>query len=312
MTKLDQPRFISRADFGAPVNWLNLTEALKAGHHLPKAQVEDVFMGPHGSSLLSRSAWIEGLGYGVKSVTIFAENPAQGLPSVQGAMLLFDHANGSLRAVIDSALVTDLKTAADSALGARYLARPDSETLLVLGAGAVAGNVISAYSQLFPSLRQVFIWNRTFSKAEALAQSFETDQVNVKAVMDLPDAAAQADIIVTATMSSTPVLNGEWVQPGTHVDLIGAFRAEMREADDELLQKGRIFVDSRETTLHHIGELMIPIAAGVISEADVLADFYDFAAGHAGRTSDHEITVFKNGGGAHLDVMTADAILNAI
>ncbi len=312
MTHSDQPRYVSRADFSAPVDWLNLTEALKAGHRLPKAKVEDVFLGEPGSSLLSRSAWIEGLGYGVKSVTVFAQNPAQGLPSVQGAMLLFDHSQGGLRAVIDSGLVTDLKTAADSALGARYLARPDSETLLVLGAGAVAGNVISAYSQLFPSLQQVLIWNRTHSKAEALAQSFESAQVNVQAIKDLPEAASRSDIIVTATMSSTPVLMGEWVQPGTHVDLIGAFRAEMREADDALLQKGRIFVDSRDTTIHHIGELMIPISAGVISEADILADFYDFAVGHAGRTSEQEITIFKNGGGAHLDVMTADAILGAI
>ncbi|GAA6208513.1 ornithine cyclodeaminase [Cognatishimia sp. WU-CL00825] len=312
MTHSNQPRYVSRTDFSTPVDWLNLTEALKAGHRLPKAKVEDVFLGEPGSSLLSRSAWIEGLGYGVKSVTVFAQNPAQGLPSVQGAMLLFDHSNGGLRAVIDSGLVTDLKTAADSALGARYLARPDSETLLVVGAGAVARNVISAYSQLFPSLRQVLIWNRTHSKAEALAQSFESDQVSVRAIQDLPLAASQSDIIVTATMSNTPVLMGEWVQPGTHVDLIGAFRAEMREADDALLQKGRIFVDSRETTIHHIGELIIPIAAGVISESDVLADFYDFAAGHSGRTSEKEVTIFKNGGGAHLDVMTADAILGAI
>ncbi|WP_368184933.1 ornithine cyclodeaminase family protein [Aestuariibius sp. HNIBRBA575] len=312
MTAPDQPRYISRADFDRPIDWLSLTEALKAGHRLPKARVEDVFLGEQGSSLLSRSAWIDGLGFGVKSVTVFAQNPAQGLPSVQGAMLLFDPAHGGLRAVIDSGLVTDLKTAADSALGARYLARPDSETMLVIGAGAVAGNVISAYAQLFPSLRHISIWNRTHAKAEALAQSVTSDQLRVTAIQDLPQAASHSDIIVTATMSITPILLGDWVQPGTHVDLIGAFRAEMREADDALLQKGRIFVDSRDTTIHHIGELKIPIAAGVISRADVLADFYDFADGYAGRTSAQDITIFKNGGGAHLDVMTADAILDAI
>jgi ornithine cyclodeaminase len=131
----------------------------------------------------------------------------------------------------------------------------------------------------------------------------------VSAVANLPVACAGADIISTATMSKTPVLNGEWITPGTHVDLIGAFKADMREADDSLLQKARLFVDSYDTTLHHIGELMIPLASGVLQQSDVLADYYSLVKGAAGRISAEDITVLKNGGGAHLDLMTAKCIL---
>ncbi|MGY3439771.1 MULTISPECIES: ornithine cyclodeaminase family protein [unclassified Marinovum] len=302
-------KLVTRASYGEKIDWTRIVDAIDAGHRMPPAHIEDVFLGPPGHTLLSRAAWIEGLGYGVKSVTVMAENAKRGLPTVQGAMLVFEDKAGALIATIDSALVTDLKTASDSALGARYLARKDSKTLLILGAGQVARNVAAAYRQIFPGLERIQLWNRTAEKASALAEKLAASGLPVEAVTDLPAAAAQADIVVTATMSSTPVLHGDWISPGTHVDLIGAFRAEMREADDALLQKARIFVDSRNTTLHHIGELKIPLKSGAITEADVLADFYQLNAGHAGRTGPDDITVFKNGGGAHLDLMTAFAIL---
>jgi ornithine cyclodeaminase len=134
----------------------------------------------------------------------------------------------------------------------------------------------------------------------------------VKAVENLPDACARADIISTATMSNEPVIFGDWITAGTHVDLIGAFKANMREADDALMNKARLFVDSYDTTLLHIGELMMPLASGVISKADVLADYRGLVAGDDGRLSEDDITVLKNGGGAHLDLMTAKYILSRI
>jgi ornithine cyclodeaminase len=131
----------------------------------------------------------------------------------------------------------------------------------------------------------------------------------VAAVPDLAAAAAEADIIASATMARVPVLRGGWVRPGTHVDLIGAYKRDMREADDALIAGGSLFVDSRETTIEHIGELATPIASGVISPRSVIGDLYDLVQGRAaGRHSDSEITVFKNGGGAHLDLMIAHYI----
>ena len=294
------------------IDWSFFVNAIDSGHAMSPAKVEDVFLGPPGKTLLSRAAWIEGLGYGVKSVTVMSENAARNMPTVQGGMLVFNNENGALRAIIDSDLVTNLKTAADSALGARYLARPDSQTMLVIGAGKVAENIISAYKDTFNSLSNFMIWNRTHTKAEALAKKLRANGINVKAVENLEAAVGQADIITTATMSTTPVLMGDWVKPGTHVDLIGAFRAEMREADDTLLQKAHICVDSRDTTMHHIGEIKIPLEEGIITKDDILADLYQLKQGVQIRTSKDDITIFKNGGGAHLDLMTACAILDSL
>ncbi len=306
------PRMITRDSFGSTVDWPHFVDALKRGHAMERAQVSDVVLGPPEQSLLSRAAWIDGLGSGVKSVTVTRSNAERGLPSVQGAMLVFDPQTGALEATIDSALLTDLKTAADSVLGAQYLAHGDSRTLLVMGAGNVARTAIGAYCAVFPKIDRVLIWNRTAGKATALADALTMPNVAVTATDDLRDALGDADIVTTATMSHDPVLFGDWVHPGTHVDLVGAFRAEMREADDALLQKARLFVDSRDTTMNHIGELMIPLASGAIAPSDVLGDLYDLTAGTPGRTAPEDITVFKNGGGAHLDLMTARAILASV
>ena len=295
------------------VCWSGAVDALRAGHRLTPAKVADVFLGPADGSLLSRSAYIEGLGFGVKSVTVFGQNPTVNLPTVQGAMFVFEPEHGKLSAVVESRLVTELKTAADSVLGATLLARPDSSSLLIVGAGSVARSLIAAYTSVMPAIKRVRIWARRAEQAQALAAAYHDTDLDVSAVQDLADAVAEADIISTATMAREPVIQGAWVSPGTHVDLIGAFKADMREADDALISTGALFVDSRDTTIDHIGELMIPIASGVISAAAVKGDLYELVGGVvAGRETAADITVFKNGGGAHLDLMTAQYIAQAM
>ncbi|HHW33519.1 MAG TPA: NAD(P)-binding domain-containing protein [Paracoccus solventivorans] len=286
------------------LDWLALTDALAQGHELPRAEIADSFLYRGRDTLLTRSAWIDGLGLAVKPATIFPGNSDRGAPVVNGVVNLLDDVTGQLRALVDFHLVTKWKTAGDSLLSARRLARPDARRVLVIGAGSVAESMVHAYRALIPDA-QVCIWNRSPAGAEALAQ-----RVSARAVRDLEPAVRDAEIIATATMATQPVLRGEWLSPGTHVDLIGAFRPDMREADDDLLKNARLFVDSRATTLGHIGEIQIPIDAGAIRESDILADFYDLPAGAYSRRSDHEITVAKNGGGAHLDLMTAAWILS--
>lgn len=286
------------------LDWHEALAALRAGHAMPKAEIGDTFLGPATGTLLSRSAYIPGLGYGVKSFTVFDGNPKAGRPTVQGAMLVFEPEHGSLRAIVESPLVTEIKTAADSGLGAQILARPDNKRLLIVGGGTVARSLISVYGALFPDLEEIAIWTRRPEQAQALAADVQS-AIPLTAAPDLAEAAAQADIISCATMAREPVLKGAWIKRGTHVDLIGAYKADMREGDDDLLRKARIFVDSRVTTIGHIGELKIPMAAGVITEADVLGDLYELTTGAAGRESADEITLYKNGGGAHLDLMTA-------
>jgi ornithine cyclodeaminase len=289
------------------LDWLALCDAIEAGHTLPRAEIGDTFLYRRDDTLLSRAAWVDGLGQLVKTATIFPGNPASGKPAVNGSAAVYSDTDGTLAAIVDFHLLTKWKTAGDSLCAARILARPDPETILIVGAGTVGRSLREAYGAAFPGAR-FQIWNRTSVGATQLAAGFDrTDPVS-----DLEAAVGAADIVTCATMATDPVLRGDWLRPGQHVDLIGAYRPDMREADDRALQRARVFVDSRETTLGHIGELKIPLATGVISEADVVADYYDLASGTFARTSEDEITLFKNGGGAHLDLMVARYILDAV
>jgi ornithine cyclodeaminase/alanine dehydrogenase-like protein (mu-crystallin family) len=294
----------------AVLTWPALVDALDAGHRLGRGQTHDVLLEEGGDILLSRTAWKAGYGIGIKTVTGFFGNPARtpALPSVQGVFVLFDHDDGRPLAVIDGAGITAWKTAADSALGSRYLSRPDARCLLMVGAGALARPLIGAHLSVRPGIERILVWNRTPARVEALAAQLRAKGLAVEIAADLAAAVGQADIISSATRTERPVIEGAWLRPGTHLDLVGAFTASMREADDVALRRGRLFVDARETTLDHIGELTIPIASGVIGRDDVVADLYDLAAGFAWQRSAGDITIFKNGGGAHLDLMTAIAI----
>ena len=297
------PALIPFAAGEARLDWIAVTDALAAGHALPRAVIGDTFLHRGADTLLTRSAWIDGLGLAVKAATIFPGNGAAGKASVNGGVTLYSDSDGTLEAVVDFHLVTKWKTAGDSLLAARRLARADSRRVLIVGAGTVAASLIEAYRALFPDA--VFaLWNRSRAKAEALAARYP----RVDVAGELAAAVAAADVVSCATMATETLIRGEWLRPGTHLDLIGAYRPDMREADDTCLTRARIFVDSRDTVLDHIGELKTPLAAGVIGRDDVVADFYDLPAFQ--RRSDDEITLFKNGGGAHLDLMTARHILD--
>lgn len=290
--------FISFDDGEAVLDWLGLCDALAAGHRLPKAEIGDTFLYRDPDTLLSRSAWIDGMGIAVKTATIFPQNPDAGMPMINGVVSLYSDRDGTLDGLLDFHLVTKWKTAADSLLGARRLARPDSDNILIVGAGTVGASLIEAFSAGFPEAR-LAVWNRSADKAVALATTYP----GVAVADDLETAVGAADIIVTATMSSEPVIRGDWLRPGQHLNLIGAYRPDMRETDDLALQRSRIYVDSLDTTLDHIGELKIPLSTGAISRSDVIADFYALDA-FAPASAD-DITLFKNGGGAHLDLMTS-------
>ena len=293
---------ISYQDCDPILSWKGLTEAIQVGHQLKKAEISDTFLYRNNDTLLSRAAWIDGIGIAIKSATVFPGNKELKKPAINGAVNLFDDKTGELNAVIDFHLVTKWKTAGDSILAAKLLARRNSQNILILGAGTVAHSLRQAYGHVFPNA-QFYVWNRTSEHAEQLADKFS----NTKAVNDLQTAISEADIISAATMSNEPLINGKWLKPGQHIDLIGAYRPDMREADDRTLQRSNIFVDSFDTTIDHIGELKIPISRGVIRKENVISDFYNIQAFR--RSSDDEITLFKNGGGAHLDLMTANFIL---
>ena len=308
---MNAPPFIRAEDAESVLDWTELANALEAGHRRPRAILDDTLLQRGERALLSRAAWIEGLGAGVKTVAVFPDNARRNppLPTIHGAFVLLDDDSGRPLALMDATLLNRWKTAADSALGARILARTDSKNLLIIGAGKTARALAEAYRAVLPSLRRIQIWNRTHAHAEKLAAELSaTPGPAVEWTADLPAAVAEADIVSAATFAESPILRGEWVQAGTHADLVGSFTPHMREADDALLRRARIFADLRQTALE-TGELALPLAKGVIGESDLLGDLYDLCAGAAGRTGAEDITVYKNGGGAHLDLMTAEMTL---
>lgn len=285
------------------LDWIALTEALAKGHTLPKAEIGDTFLYRDPDTLLSRAAWIDGMGMAVKSATIFPRNAALGKPNINGGVNLYSDNDGTLEAIIDFHLVTKWKTAGDSLLAARRLARPDASRILLVGAGTVARSLHAAYSAAFPTA-SFTVWSRTRASAQTLADSLP----DVAVADDLEIAVRTADIIGSATMTTEPVIKGAWLQAGQHLDLIGAYRPDMREVDDEALGRARLFVDSFDTTVGHIGEIKIPLESGAIARDQIIADYYNLDA--FTRTSNDEITICKNGGGAHLDLMTSRYILD--
>jgi ornithine cyclodeaminase len=288
----------------AHLEWRGLCAAFEAGHRLPKAEIADTLLYRGRDTLLNRAAWIDGMGLAVKSATIFPGNPEQGVPMINGAVNLYSDTDGTLEALVDFHLVTKWKTAGDSLYAATRLARPDSETILIVGAGTVGRTLWQAYRAVFPRAR-FSVWNRTRANADAMAAECE----GMTVAEDLETAVRAADIVTSATMSTDPLIKGDWLRPGQHIDLIGAYRPDMREADDVAIARARVFVDSFDTTVAHIGEIKTPLETGVIRRDHLIADFYD--PDRFRRQSPEDITLFKNGGGAHLDLMTSRYILDA-
>jgi len=284
-------------DAEALLTWPGLLDAFEAGHRLPKPDIKDLFVYRGPDTVLDRATWIDGLGALVKVATVIPGNAQRGLPTVNGSVTLYDDKTGELTALVDFHLVTKWKTAGDSLLSARRLARKDAKNFLLVGAGTVAKSMVQAYSSLFPDARFT-VWSRSRASAAAMG---------LPVADDLEHAVKSADVICTATMATEPLIRGDWLQPGQHLDLIGAYKPGMREVDDTAMARARLFVDARATTIHHIGELIDPLKSGAITESHIIADFYDDPATYT-RRSDDEITIAKNGGGAHLDLMTASYI----
>ena len=292
------------AEGEARLSWQGLLEMFRAGHQRARAEIGDTFLYRGEDTLLSRSAWIDGMGLAVKTANIFPGNPEAGKPMINGAVNLYSDADGTLEAIVDFHLVTKWKTAGDSLYAASMLARKDAREFLIVGAGTVGRSMIDAYRALFPEARFT-IWNRSIAGARKMAQDID----GLTVADDLETAVGAADVIATATMSAAPLIRGAWLKPGQHLDLIGAYRPDMREVDDAAMARARVFVDSYDTTLAHIGELIEPLASGVLTRDDIIADFY--APERFARQSADEITIAKNGGGAHLDLMTSRYILEA-
>lgn len=269
------------------------------------------FTGPRGSTatMLLMPAWLPGERAGVKLANIFPTNPDRGLPAVTSIYVLQSSDDGRILATLDGAELTRLRTAAASAVAARHLSRLDVRTLMMVGAGSLAEPLIRAHSAVRP-IESVLIWNRSVKRAEQLAASLG-DRVTV--VDDLDAAVPQAGIISCATMSTEPLIRSAAVADGTHVDVVGAYRPDMRETDSSLITRASVFVDTRDGALSEAGDLLIPIEEGAFEPSDVKADLYELCAGHhPGRLSDGEVTLFKSVGHALEDLVAASLAFDRV
>ncbi len=300
------PMVIDQARTRASLGFARLVPALRAafiaGAEAPLRHRHD--LAAANGSLLLMPAWQGAAALGVKIVTVYPDNGARGLNAVHSTYLLCDGATGRHLAVIDGYEITGRRTAAASALAGTYLAREEAESLLIVGAGHIAGMMAAAWRSVRP-IRRVQVWNIRSARAETLAATLRSDGFDATAVSDLRLAAGQADIVSCATLSRTPLIAGGWLRPGTHLDLIGGFRPDMREADDDAIRTARVFIDT-EAALAEAGDLTQPIAAGILSAEAIAGSLADLCRGvDPGRRDGAEITLFKSVGSALEDLAAA-------
>jgi alanine dehydrogenase len=266
--------------------------------------------GRAAGTLLVMPAW-DGHVTGVKIVSVFPDNGRENLPSVMGSYLLIDGSNGRPLATLDGAALTARRTAGISALAADYLSRPDAKIHLVMGGGRLAGPLVRAMRSV-RRIESSLIWARRYDQAESIAAQLRADGIAAEPVRDKAKAIEAADIISCATLATDPILPGACVKQGAHVDLVGAFRPDMREADDELICKADIFVDTRTGALEEAGELRLPIEAGILTANAVLGELADLCSDRIpGRRSDQAVTVFKSVGTALADLIAAKCVWDA-
>lgn len=259
---------------------------------------------PDATALLM-PAWTVGEYLGVKLVNVFPGNAARGIPAVSGVYVLFDGMTGQAVALVDGGELTARRTAAASALAADYLAREDATHLLVVATGRLALNQIAAYCAV-RNIERVTVWGRNPDKAALVVEGLAGSGLEAAVATDLEAAVGEADIVSCATLASEPLITGEWLRPGVHLDLIGGFTPKMREADDECIRRATVFCDTRDGATVEGGDLVQPLQSGVLKMEDIAADLYDLCRDrHPGRTSDEEITMHKATGAALEDLAGA-------
>lgn len=284
-----------------------LDTAFRLDTRVPPRQHYAVSESAEGTaSLLVMPAWRAGA-MGVKIVTVFPHNALLGLGAVNASYTLLDAGTGQPLATMDGSELTYRRTGAASALAARYLARTDAARLLMVGTGALAPHVIESHA-VVRAISEVRIWGRNPVRARSLAARLQaaSPACTFEACEDLEAAVRWADIVSCATLSTNPLVQGVWLRPGQHVDLIGSFRPEMREADEEALLLADLYVDTREGALSESGELVQAIAAGAITAADIRGELAELARGTVqGRVNPRQITLFKSVGTAIEDLAAA-------
>lgn len=269
-------------------------------------------VGPNTSTLLVMPAWSNGDSIGIKTVTVSPYNGEFNLPSIQGLYTLINAKDGSVKALLEAKRLTVKRTAAASALASVFLSREDASTLCMVGTGALAPELIKAHCSVRP-IKKVYIWGRSVGKAQAVMNALDLDGVEIEAIGSIEKGVGLADIISVATLSPTALVLGKWLHEGQHLDLVGAYKPNMREADNECVRRSSVFVDTYEGATKEGGDIVIPLEQGILTKSDIRADLFGLCRGvHEGRISSDEITFFKSVGHALEDLSAALYIMDKL
>jgi ornithine cyclodeaminase/alanine dehydrogenase-like protein (mu-crystallin family) len=313
-------RFLDGAAVDAALSYPALVDTLEAafakGAFAPPRHHHAIALdGRPEATLLLMPAWERaapgssgaGLYMGLKAVTLYPDNELRGTPAVLGSFLLMSAQTGQTLAVMDATRLTNWRTAATSALASRHLARPDAERLLMVGAGTMAPFLVRAHTSVRP-IREVKVWSHSRTRAERLVAALEPAGIAATVADDLGAAVAEADIVSTATLSTKPLIRGAWLRAGTHLDCAGAFRPSMRETDDEVVRRARIFIDTRQA-FAEAGDILQPLQEGIITTTAVMGELADLCrATVRGRTTPEDITMLKSVGASIEDMAAAIAV----
>lgn len=303
---IDAPTIELKTNFLALTNVLrnafqeNSIEVPMRHHHdFPNPEVGE------DSTLLLMPAWNPSKEAGVKIVTVSPENGQFGLPSIQGTYVYLDATKGTIKALLEAKSLTAKRTAAASALASSFLSRKDVTSVLMIGTGALSINLIKAHASVRP-IKQVYVWGRNIEKAQAICDQLTNESFQIEAVASFETIIDQVDIISCATLSKTPLVLGKYLKPGQHIDLVGAYKKDMREADNDAILKSNVFIDTYQGGLKESGDIVIPLQEGILNENDIKADLFELCSeDKPGRTSDNEITLFKSVGHAIEDLAAA-------
>jgi ornithine cyclodeaminase len=297
-------------------NFTDLISALKKGFASPDILVPQRhhhdFPNPEtgiDSTLLLMPAWHPGKVAGVKIATVSPKNSRFDLPSIQAIYILMDALKGTVKATLDGKCLTAKRTAAASALASSYLSKENANSLLMIGTGALSASLIRAHASVRP-IENVFVWGRTKEKAKAICDGLQNESFHCQTVNAIEEKIAEVDIVSCATLSTIPLIFGKFLKQGQHIDLVGAYKKDMREADDETIKKASVFVDTFDG-IHESGDIFIPLETGILKKAAIKGDLFSLCSGRTkGRGDDKEISLFKSVGHALEDLVAASYYYN--
>ena len=262
------------------------------------------------STLFLMPAWVPSKNVGVKVITVNPENGQFDLPSIHGVYIYFDAIKGFIKAIIEAKSLTVKRTAAASALASSYLSRKDASSLLMIGTGALSTNLIKAHAAVRP-IKEVFVWGRNFKKAITICDVLKNENFKITAVKTIEEKIAEVDIISCATLSKTPLVLGKYLKTGQHIDLVGSYKTDMREADDETISKASVYVDTFQGALKESGDIVTPLQNKTLKQEDIKADLFQLCSSEkTGRSNKEEITVFKSVGHALEDLAAVNYYYN--